>query len=278
MGNICGKTAFIILFAISLTLNIVTSGFSETDSADGKLSAITRDIPKFWWDGGWDKLKDLQDFISNNPNSPVLCARAQYYIGCYYYSKHDYQKAIDEYAKISILYPSVRNECLQSQYEIAQITLNCLNKPEKAIEEYRKVIALYPNDPASPASQLMIGRAYLRMKDVKKAKPEFQKVIDNYPSAKIQCSEACVEIGDLYFQDSLYKDAISFYKKAYLACPASDSAAMTRIMDKIYESLRNLDGSVARADQFIEYQKYGPAGQDKALSTADDLKNPLTEF
>jgi tetratricopeptide (TPR) repeat protein len=255
--------------------------FTQGTGAEEKFSEIASGIPNFWWDGGWDKLSDLKTFISENPEEAALCAKAQYYIGCYYYSKQQYQKAIDEYRMIIKNYPSVPAECAKAQFEIGQITLNCLNKPEEAISEYRKVISKYPNDGVAPMCQLAIGRAYIKIKDKAHAKEELQKLIDSYAGAaqpKKQQAEAYVELGDMYVSDNQYKEALSCFKKAFLGCPPADSDMMVLIMDKIYESFRGLDDSVVRANQFIKYQKYGPAGKDKKPATEDDLTDPLAEF
>jgi TolA-binding protein len=268
----------IVISTAILIFNIITSGFSEETTAQAQLSGITKDIPANWWDGGWDKLKELQDFISNNPGNTDLCAKAQYYIGCYYCSTQQYQKAIEEYRALLKLYPLVAPECSKAQYEIGQITFNSLNKPKEAITEYRKVISDYPDSWLSPAAQLTIGRAYIKLQDKAQAKVELQKVMDNYPLAKWQRTEAYVELGDISMSEGVNKEALSYYKKAYLAWPPADSSGMVRIMDKIYEAFRGLDNSVARANQFIKYQKYGPAGADGVSGTPDDLTDPLAKF
>ncbi len=272
------KLTFVPVLILLLVFNYAAPVFPDGMSADAQFSGIVKDIPNFWWDGGWDKLQDLQDFVINNPGEPLLCAKAQYYIGCYYYSKQKYQKAIDEYEKVPKLYPSITAECSRARFEIAQIKLNCLNDPDAAISEYRKIVSDYPNDYNAPVAQLMIGRAYIKIKNPAQAKIEFQKLIDSYPSANSQRAEGYAELGDAFMAEGSNKEALSCFKKAFIACPASDPALMTHTMDKIYEGLRNLDGSVARANQFIKYQKYGPAGEDKKLGTPDDLTDPLAEF
>ncbi len=130
------------------------------------------------------------------------------------------------------------------------MTLYGLNKPEAAIKEYQKVISSYPDDAIAPVCQLMIGRAFVKLGNAPQAKIGLQKVIDDYADfapAKKQLSEACVELGDVYALESSYKEALSYYKKAYLACPPDDPDMMIRIMDKIYGGFKGLDISIARA-------------------------------
>ncbi len=68
------KLSFILVLTPLLLLNFTASCFPEGTSADAQFSNIAKDIPNVWWDGGWDKLKELQDFITNNRNETALCA------------------------------------------------------------------------------------------------------------------------------------------------------------------------------------------------------------
>ena len=272
------KSIFIIAAVAFIVFNIISPGFSDEATAQAQFSGITKDIPYSWWDGGWDKLKELQGFISSNPDSTAFCAKAQYYIGCYYYSTQQYQKAIEAYGTVLKAYPSIASECGDAQFEIAQITLNCLNRPKEAIIEYQKVISNYPNSWSAPIAQLAIARIYIKQQDKAHAKSELQKVIDNYPLAKKQRAEASMDLGDMSASEGANKEALSYYKKAYLAWPPEDSSGIVQVMEKIYEGFRNLDNSVARANQFVKYQKYGPAGEDGVPGTSDDLTDPLAKF
>ncbi len=273
------KTIMTIFFLVLLILfNVSSLVFSAEKNADTELSSITKDIPGMWWDGGWDKLSELQNFILDHPKNQAQCARAQYYIGCYYYSKQEFQKAIDAYKVVISSYPSVKSDCSNAQFEIAQITLNSFNKPKDAIQEYKKVISSYPDTWPAGVSQLEIGRSYRKLQNNNQAKIELQKVVDKYPFAQKQQTEALIELGDIAVSSGAGKEAVSYYKKAYSLCPLDDLNTLTQIIDKICQGFKALDNSVARANQFIKYQKYGPAGEDKVMSTKDDLVNPLADF
>ncbi|MDP3786414.1 MAG: tetratricopeptide repeat protein [Candidatus Omnitrophota bacterium] len=269
---------FLFIMSMVMVLSSLTPAFSQTNLPQTELDTITSDIPTNWWDSGWDEIGDLKAFITKYPNKPSLCAKAQYYIGCYYYSIREYAKAIDSYRTLIDAYPTVTPECSKAQFEIAQVYLNCLDNPKQAITEYQKLIQNYPKNSTTPMAQLMIGRAYLKQKNMARAKVELQKVISNYPWAQRQSVEAYCDLGDVALQESKTKEAISYYKKAYSICPLSESNTLQWVMDKIYQGVRTLDGSLARANQFVKYQKYGPYGEDKLQGTKDDLQDPLAEF
>ena len=257
---------------------------SFCDTTEDNLKAITDTIPQNWWDGGWDKTAQLQDFINNNPTKPFLCAQAQYYIGCYYYSVADYDNAIRAYDTVVSAYSSAPSECARAEYEISQIYLNCKHDPRMAITEYSKAIS-YNDTLISPMSEVGIGKAYTDLKDYPQAEAAFKRVIDGYPDALRQKYDAYMGLGYLSMiqsnssQDKAkVKEAISYYKKAYQACPVDNSSLLQYTIAKIHESLRLMDNSMGRANRFIKYQKYGPAGEDGVIGTADDLTDPLAEF
>ena len=192
-------SAALIMLSFTVRLSAITQD-APVDWEKGarmQLSAITKDIPSNWWEGGWDKLYELKNFIREYPDAPNVCAEAQYYIGCYYHSQREYEKAVDEYSKVLKLYPSVAPQCAKAQYEIAQITLYSYNKPQEAIADYQKVITSYPNDPLAPICQLAIGRANSKLGNTAQAKVELQKVIDNYPTAYTQKREAVSDLKEI---------------------------------------------------------------------------------
>ena len=44
----------------------------------------------------------------------------------------------------------------------------------------------------------------------------------------------------------------------------------------VAETMREVDGDVKRANAFLDYQRWGPAGEDGKVGTKDDLKDPLS--
>ncbi len=280
------KISLIVGLICLLLTSAHTFCYAQTaGTAEAELKAILDAIPNWWWDGGWDKLNELKDFISKHPDKPALCAQAQYYIGCYYYSIRNNDAAIRAYDTVISAYPSADAWRAKAQYEIAQIYLNCLHQPEAAIREYEKVLSNYQDMNLKPVAQLMIGKAYLELENYPEAEASFKKVITDYPQAKKQHSEVYLGLGDLSIQvgsstsdKSKVSQAISYYKKAYLTCPQDEPGLLDYIIGKLYEAFKALDNSVARANTFVKYQKYGPQGEDGISGTKDDLTDPLTEF
>ena len=66
-------------------------------------------------------------------------------------------------------------------------------------------------------------------------------------------------------------------QEAHICFDASPPGAITWNVERIADLLVRLDKKPTRANQFIDYQRYGPAGPDGKAGTADDLVNPLDE-
>lgn len=265
----------------SLVLAMAAASFSETGSPETELAGITKGIPGNWWQGGWDKLSELQGFISKYPDRHDLCAQAQYRIGNYYQSAGNFNAAIKAYRTVISTYPKIEKECAKAQYETGQVYFYCLSDYGAAVEEYQKVISDYSDGSLKAISQVMTGKAYKELNDPAKAEASFKKVISDYPKGDYDKCEVYMELGSFLIKqcddsaDSKQKisEAIAYYKKAYLLNPNN-----TAVLEGICDSLTKLDMSSARARQFVKYQKYGPAGEDSVLKTKDDLTNPLDEF
>jgi hypothetical protein len=66
--------------------------------------------------------------------------------------------------------------------------------------------------------------------------------------------------------------AIGAYSAAYRAAGIDQVRVASGLVPR---ALKARDGSLRAANQYLEYQKYGPAGADGKVGTADDLKSPV---
>lgn len=241
----------LVLSLLSLILS-TTLTFSFAQTPEEELAAITQSIPQKWWEGGWDKMVELKDFISRYNDSPALCAQAQYYLACNYRIRGDLESALREYENLITTYPQITTECAKARFEIAQIYFHYLNDIPKAIAEYKKVITDYPDSLSAPMAQLGIARSYRRQQDHANALAEYQKVIDNYPQSNKQHIEAYMDMADIAEEQADINNALSYYRSAYLICPLDDTETKERITNAISNILNTKDIPMAQADEFIE--------------------------
>ena len=96
------------------------------------------------------------------------------------YQSRDYRKAIQLYEALLAenMNHSLSDNC---QYWIGESYWG-LGMYQQAIAAFEKVFT-FANSNKDPDAQLKLGLCYLRLNDKARAKEEFQKLIDNYPSS-----------------------------------------------------------------------------------------------
>ena len=73
------------------------------------------------------------------------------------------------------------------------------------------------------------------------------------------------------------KEAVAEFKLAYQLCPVEEKAVQQAVDDAAV-GLRAYHGTVLAAQEFLEFQQYGPNGGDGKKGTEDDIEDPLKEF
>ena len=73
------------------------------------------------------------------------------------------------------------------------------------------------------------------------------------------------------------REAVAEFKLAYQLCPVEEKAVQ-RAVDDAAVALRAYHGTVLAAQEFLEFQQYGPNGPDGKKGTDDDIVDPLKEF
>jgi len=78
----------------------------------------------------------------------------------------------------------------------------------------------------------------------------------------------------LHVQAGQKEQAVAAAKTLYQTCPPDGFDA---VVDYIADMLKRMDGSIARANRFLDYVKSGTVGLDGKLGTEDDAVNPFPE-
>ncbi|MCK5706355.1 MAG: tetratricopeptide repeat protein [Candidatus Aureabacteria bacterium] len=283
------KKIFVLFFMVLVLLS--TSQICLAQVNNISIDEIINEIPEVWWEGGWNKTLELNQFINNNLQNKQQCAKAQYWIACNHYANRDYKRAIDEFNIVLEQYSGSWGECVKAQFEIAQIYLYKLKEYEKALTAYNKVLSNYPDQKNLPAqSQRMIAYTYNRMKNNEKAYDEYKKVWENYSESKLEVTKAYWETAEMissgcYKQDLTEEEkkqklegSLSLYKKAYIYCPVDEVEVMEWIIDSVVRTFKFLDGNSKRANAFINFQIQDKSNNDSLLSEESEIYDPLKDF
>ena len=122
-----------------------------------------------------------------------------------------------------------------------------------------------------------VGECYASEKDPTAALAAFRRVIAGHCGAN--CSDywydAQEKIVDLLADSGDLRTAL---QEAHLLLDACRPNTLGQEFTRITGLFVKLDKNRVRADRFLAYQLYGPAGPEGKLDTADDLRNPLDEI
>ena len=98
---------------------------------------------------------------------------------------------------------------------------------ESAIEGFREVIQQYPDAPAAANAQFQIAESYNLMKNCRAAVPEYQKFVDNYPTAERR-HEGLYMLGYCYFDLGQKTNAQRAFQQVITEYPNEISAIQAR--------------------------------------------------
>jgi pentatricopeptide repeat protein len=107
------------------------------------------------------------------------------------------------------------------------------------------------------------------IKAVERVFTAYPQVPDPWWGAQRRIAEILAKKGD-------YEGAIRAARVCLDAAP--DDRVLVDITRQMAEFLRSIDKNLGRANALINYQRFGPAGEDQKAGTDDDLKDPLEAF
>lgn len=158
---------------------------------------------------------------------------------------------------------------------LRQRVVQCLVQMKKydqvvaACAEYEKV---YPDEKAKQAWLLSQGDALVEIQQYDAALAAYERVLTDYVNTEPWYG-AQRKIVDVLTRMGNYEQAL---KAAHVVYDAADGRTAAEACRTVAEAFKALDKNVARANTFINYQRFGPAGEDGKAGTADDIaENPL---
>jgi hypothetical protein len=83
--------------------------------------------------------------------------------------------------------------------------------------------------------------------------------------------------GYLYLYWGKPQAALRQFVRAYDAAPL-EQRAMDQAIDDLVVALKACCGHTRAGEEFMDYQKHGPPGEDGRTGTADDLNDPLAQL
>lgn len=183
----------------------------------------------------------------------------------------DLLKAAAAYAKLTSKYPALHPPhilagyysktatCLRGAKKLPE-ALAALKRGEKAMLEVRQQTPL-------ALAQLDV---LMEMKNYAGLRVEADRVICQYPLELEFCQAAQTKVVDAYRAESKFAECLGSARTLYDA--AGSERNIRAAAHVVARAFRSADGNLARANVFLAYQRFGPAGKDAKPGTADDLR------
>jgi hypothetical protein len=109
----------------------------------------------------------------------------------------------------------------------------------------------------------------LELKKAPEARSELVRVICASPLKPDLCQQAQARIVESYRAESQFTEALGAARILFDA--AGEEAAIKAAAQAVAQAFLACDGTLARANEFLAFQSYGPAGPDGKPGTPDDI-------
>jgi len=153
---------------------------------------------------------------------------------------------------------------------------DCLDRLKKFADEQAHYEAAEKAEPDPKQAQeycLRAADAALKAERPDDALRACERVFVAHPEASDHWYAAQRTIADLHLKRGRFDEALQAAR--ILLDAASDEGRVAEAARFLAEALKGLDRNVARANAVLNYQRFGPDGEDAKPGTPDDLKDPL---
>jgi len=183
----------------------------------------------------------------------------------------DPAKAAAAYQKLTVKYATLyKEQTLSAYFAKAAACLRAAEKPAEALAVLKKGEAAVKENRFSTPLALTQIAVLMEMKKTAQARVEAERVICQYPLELDVCQQAQQQIVEAWRLDSKFAEALGAARILYDA--AASERNIRTAAHLVAQAFRSVDGHLARANDFLSYQRFGPAGKDGQANTADDVR------
>jgi tetratricopeptide (TPR) repeat protein len=213
--------------------------------------------------------------IELDPANAERAADALAHMADAMWQKGDMEKCLD--ASMRLLEPkhlSHRNEREHPNYQKRPgECLLRLQRYAEAAAHFLRIEKRTENQLFAQECCLQAGRAFLSAQHYADARKTLERVLLDYPEHTDYWHHAQQGIVEALGSEGRFKQAL---QAARILLDASRDrnyiAQNTRLIAELFQAI---DKHVGRANQMINFQRFGPDGEDGKAGTADDLNDPL---
>jgi tetratricopeptide (TPR) repeat protein len=166
-------------------------------------------------------------------------SNALFWLGNAYYSKGEYQKAVEALNESIKLDPN-----LSDSFFFLAMSYGKLKEYDKAVEAAKRAIEL---DPKAPTYYAVLGLIYRDQKKYKEAEENLKKSIELDPKSFVPY----LKLADLYYEKESYKEAVNTLTKVLEINPSNMEA--NYLLINSYMDLGQFDKAIESANKAIKY-------------------------
>jgi len=168
--------------------------------------------------------------------------------------------------------PSYEQPGVRDRYGEALVVFG---KHDEAVAFFREARTAETDTRRSQRYALRIGQVLSDRKQYQEALPALEEVFTAYGDIGDYSFDAQARIVDILRATGDYPAALKAAR--ILLDAAADQNRLGQAVEQVAACLKAVDKDLGRANAFISFQKYGPAGADGKSGTQDDLANPLAD-
>lgn len=144
-------------------------------------TAARKGLEMCYYQKGLESTEAMQYFVERFPQSE-LAADGQYQIASKYFDDKNYERAMDEFIKVVVNFPS-SSYAPDALLLAAECAVNTENW-QKSTELYERYLTYFPKGKERDAVYFNLGTSYFNLKDYGKALKNFQMVADSFPNSQ----------------------------------------------------------------------------------------------
>jgi hypothetical protein len=180
-------------------------------------------------------------------------------------------RAAEAYRMLADKYASVLDDRARS--ETHRKAVECFMKakrPGEAIASARKAEATLTDVAAKAQFAAQQAEVLLGIGKPAEARTVCLRLLCEYPLERSPCRAALATIVKTYRAQEKWAEALGAARTSYDA--AGDEKSIRSAAQTVAQAFLTADGNLRRANEFLTYQRYGPAGPDGKAGTDDDVK------
>lgn len=225
------------------------------DSGESGNMAFSKAFAEFSAGDHEKSIQSFKSYIANYPNDRNRI-HGQYYLA------HGYQ-ALTQFAQAAAAFEELARRYPESEYEEEAMFLvgeNYYNEQNyaQAAKAYQRLLEKYPQAQHAPAAQYALAWCYFEQEKMEEGVKAMEVLVQRYPQDLEYAAKAQFTVGDYYYNNRVYDQALQSYQRVVAHYPDAPEAAKARtLIAELSEIQASLDYS--QVMELLETKQYGEA-------------------